>query len=116
MSLHGLPSKVNSSVRSQNVNKPTPRPRVRYRTGWTDAIPDELKARVQWVAWKYELDKSGRWTKVPYRARNTHRKASTTDPKTWGSYEQAVAAFELMRDESGADRVDGIGFVFSPDD
>jgi AAA domain len=112
------PPPVNSGGTKTGAQpSPGPRPRVQYQAKFTDTIPAELKALAQWVVWKYELNKERtKWTKVPYRARNTQRKASTTDPTTWGTHDEAVAAFEAMRGESGAKRVDGIGFVFSPDD
>lgn len=55
----------------------------------------------QWVVWRYD----GR-EKVPYSP-TTGRKASVTDPSTWGSYEDA----ELLRDGYW-----GVGFVFTEDD
>jgi hypothetical protein len=71
-------------------------------------IPEELKAPKQWVMYrlvkKLEKDKL---EKVPYQTNAV--KASTTNPKTWCSFEQAVEAFE----EEG---FDGIGFVFTKDD
>ncbi len=78
-----------------------------------DAIPTELKERRQWVVWAYEK-RDGKQTKVPYVARapldraSSGRKwrASSTDPSTWRSYEEA----------SAIEGFDGIGFVFSPDD
>jgi putative DNA primase/helicase len=69
------------------------------------AIPQELRERDQWVVWKLE-QRDGKPTKVPYRADAAGR-ASTTDPATWSSYETAVDSAIFL---------DGIGFVFSPDD
>lgn len=71
-------------------------------------IPAELRALPNWVVWKRELDKKGKPTKVPYCAR-THRNASTTNPLTWSTFEDAVEAL--------GDRADygGIGFVFDPE-
>jgi len=80
-----------------------------------DGIPAELKARRQWVGWRYawviDAQGLGRWTKVPYRGRNPKVKASTTDPKTWGSFKEAFAAYLDPENQ-----LDGIGFVFSADD
>jgi primase-polymerase (primpol)-like protein len=72
-----------------------------------DGIPAELRARPQWVAWRFER-RHGRWTKVPIDPK-TGRAASSTDPSTWGRFEQAVAYSE-------AHQLDGGGFVFAPDD
>jgi putative DNA primase/helicase len=80
-----------------------------------DAIPAELRALDQWLLWREE-DRDGKPTKVPYRCDGIG-KASTTDPSTWSSYADAVAELELrLHDLAGPQRVDGIGFVFSPED
>lgn len=73
-------------------------------------MPQELRDRPQWVVWKY-VDRPDRPkpTKEPRRADNPNRKASTTNPKTWATFEQAVAALE-------AGDPDGIGFVFTQED
>jgi putative DNA primase/helicase len=68
-------------------------------------IPGELRPLDQWVNWHYE-ERAGKATKVPMRVDGQGR-ASTTDPETWGSFEEALAAVE---------RFDGIGFVFGMDD
>lgn len=69
------------------------------------SIPSELRALPQWVCWKLEIV-AGRLTKVPYSA-TTGRKASTTDPATWASFEQCLAAHRNGR------QFNGIGFVFT---
>src|SRR4051812_18375684 len=48
-----------------------------------DSIPDELKDRPHWVAWRYE-QRENRSTKVPLDV-HTGRRASSTDPATWAS-------------------------------
>jgi putative DNA primase/helicase len=77
-------------------------------------IPQTLKERRQWVAWKYQRrqDRSGKgkWTKVPVDPR-TGRNASTKEPATWGTFNEALSALQ-NRPEMCA----GIGFVFSPED
>ena len=71
----------------------------------TESIPEELKARPQWVVWKAVGDKLD---KVPYSAW-TGRKASSTDLMTWSTFEEALKAYE-----SG--EYAGLGFVFSSGD
>ncbi len=71
-------------------------------------IPAELKELAQWVLWKYTTV-SGRVTKVPFDAKNG-RKASTTNPATWSSLDQALRSLRKYP------KYDGIGFVFSQDD
>ncbi len=72
-----------------------------------DNIPEELRRRPQWVAWKLE-QRDGKPTKVPYIAHGVGR-ADTTDLMTWRTFEQAVTALETGR-------YDGVGFVFSSGD
>ncbi len=74
-------------------------------------IPRELAERSQWVCWRWELtsrpDKP--WTKIPINP-GTGAKASTTDPRTWGSLEAALAG---IRRQPG---IAGVGYVFAADD
>jgi hypothetical protein len=72
-----------------------------------DAIPSELRDRPQWICWRYE-QRDGKFTKVPYTT-NRKKKADTTNPETWASFEKVYAAYT----RGG---FDGIGFVFSKDD
>lgn len=68
----------------------------------TDPIPAALRNRDQWVLWR---DENG--TKMPYAI--TGKKASSTNPATWASYER-VRAIEAKGGYSG------IGYVFSAAD
>jgi len=78
-----------------------------------DAVPDELKALNQWVLWRYET-REKKPTKVPYCAR-TMARASSTNPATWASFDDALRKRALRNQGAGRD-VFGLGFVFSPDD
>jgi putative DNA primase/helicase len=71
-------------------------------------LPTELKSPPRWVVWRWQTSPGGKPTKVPYSPR-TERLASTTDPGTWGTFEEAKVADETM---PGAG---GIGFVFNGD-
>ncbi len=62
-------------------------------------IPDELKAKDRWVVWRYE-SVNDRITKPLYDV-VTGKKASSTDEKTWTSFQGAI-------NYQGAD---GIGYV-----
>lgn len=79
-----------------------------------DALTD-LKSRPQWVVYCLEPDKNDatRLTKVPYNA-NTGYKASSTNPKNWATYAQAVRAFNNAKNVDDKP-FDGIGFVFNRD-
>lgn len=58
-----------------------------------DGIHDELKKFDHWVVWKAEPKKdSDKVDKVLYNPR-TKRKASSRDSRTWGSFDEIVAAY-----------------------
>lgn len=65
-------------------------------------IPPSMKAKRQWVCWKTIT--RDRPTKVPFQ--ETGLPASSTNPTTWTSFEEAFAA---------SSKFDGIGFVFGPE-
>ena len=50
--------------------------------------PPSLKSARVWLCWKYE-DRGGKSTKVPYSPHGGEGKSN--DPKTWGSFEQAIS-------------------------
>ena len=64
-----------------------------------EAIPAELRALPRWVT---HLDK------VPHYPTAKHRKASSTNPATWGNFDDAVKAYQ-------AGGRDGVGFVLNGD-
>lgn len=68
-------------------------------------IPKALRETDQWLVWRLET-RNGKPTKVPYDAK-TGRQASSTEPATWTTFTQAVAA---------SSRYTGLGFVFTGDD
>lgn len=76
-----------------------------------NGIPPELAAIPRWVTWKAIQDAPGvKPRKVPFRADSINATASSTDPDTWCSFEQAVTALE----EEDSD-LTGIGFVLNND-
>ena len=68
-------------------------------TNW-DGIPQDLRNRNIWVGWRgvERINKKGetRLDKVPYMCRDSSRRASSTDPSTWCSYEACKTACELF--------------------
>lgn len=70
-------------------------------------IPADLTSIPQWVTWDYER-RGDKRTKVPHDPK-TGERADSTDPATWGTYEQALT------DQAWSHRA-GIGFVFSASD
>lgn len=76
----------------------------------TENMPVELLALARWVIWKYEVNEPGRKPrKVPYDPKRENRRASTTDPATWGTFEEATCANLFSADYAG------IGFVLNGD-
>jgi putative DNA primase/helicase len=76
-------------------------------------IPRELTDLTAWVVWRLEPkpDKPGEWTKIPYRAADPSRKASSTDPATWSTFGEAFSAYQFDPTLSGVGLVlhgDGI--------
>lgn len=71
-------------------------------------IPDELKRCSHWIVWRYETRQGGKSTKVPYNPK-TGTYASTVDPATWATFDEALAALETGR-------LGGVGFVFTSAD
>jgi hypothetical protein len=68
------------------------------------SLPAELKRHPNFITWRSEIDDKGEPTKVPYTPGTNHR-ASTNDPTSWISYEEALTRM------NGVDA--GLGFVFS---
>jgi putative DNA primase/helicase len=64
-------------------------------------IPEPLPGLRCAVVWRREL-RAGKWTKVPYTPQRPWRRASVTDPATWGTFPTAVAVVQ-------AGRADGVG-------
>jgi putative DNA primase/helicase len=80
-------------------------PNKRLLSVKAESIPEELRVRPHWVVWKAVGEKPD---KVPYSAR-TGRRASSTNSLTWGTFREALDAYE-----SG--EYAGLGFVFSTGD
>jgi hypothetical protein len=78
-------------------------------------FPHELRAIPRWVGWKWERKEDGNWTKPPYcitgkwlhpKTGKWISKASSTDPASWTTFENAVAALKKL-----GCTFDGIGLV-----
>ncbi len=96
-----------AGVQSPIALKPVPRP-VRPAAPKIDNIPDDLKARAQWVVWKFEL-RGEKWTKIPYQTHSPGQKAKADVPSTWAGFDVAWAVYL-------AGGFDGIGYEFAVDD
>lgn len=69
-------------------------------------IPDELQRLSQWVLWRWAF-RGEKWTMLPHQRDGTL--ASSTNPRTWCSFVEAMAAY--MRGG-----FNGLGFVVSAAD
>ena len=72
-------------------------------------IPSEMKEYDQWLLWKLEPQPKGKPKKVPYTT--SGYKASSTNPETWSSFEEAFETYQ-----QNEDTYCGLGFVFSEED
>lgn len=75
------------------------------------AIPQAMKDNRAWVCWRYEPSpsKPEKLTKVPYSAHDGSN-ASSTDPKTWATFKEALV-YHLDNDWT-----DGVGMVVCDED
>lgn len=73
----------------------------------THNIPPEIRSYLQWVAWKSQ-ERDVKVTKIPVNPQDG-RTAATNKPSTWRSFEEAIEAIPKFG-------LDGIGFVFTPND
>lgn len=73
-------------------------------------VADDLTELDQWVVWRYEkVPGRTKPTKVPYQV--TGKRADSTSPRTWTTFENALSTLRRNRQHYV-----GIGFVFSKDD
>jgi len=69
-------------------------------------VPAALKEHPRWVTWKY-VERDGKPTKCPFDPK-TGGAADSTDPATWATFDEALAAYQK-------DSLAGVGFVFAAD-
>lgn len=82
------------------------------------AVPAELRAAPQWVVWAYRKREDGKLTKVPFQALDPQSKASSTNPATWASADDALACYEARNDYTKLNPqpwLSGVGVVMTPD-
>ena len=73
-------------------------------------IPPEMTALPRWVGFTLEGQPNGKTTKKPVDPHTLYG-ASSTNPDTWGTYEEALAC---IGENSRFGAVSGVGFVLSP--
>lgn len=101
--LYGMEWEKRRQEQAQYYTDYTKELRGKFEAGYLS----ELTPYRQFLVYKTELIE-GKWQNIPHTPR-THRLASPTDPATWGTLEDALAALQ-----SGA--YNGIGFTFSEQD
>jgi primase-polymerase (primpol)-like protein len=91
----------NPGNNNASVDKPA------YLQANPNGIPGELKALPQWVPWQAEL-RGEKWSKAHYRIDG--RRASSTNPGDWASFDAAMRAYSAPRP---GQHYEGVGFVFA---
>lgn len=89
-------------------------------------IPAVLTARPQWILWqgRDRLDATGAvigLDKIPYTIADPDLKADSTDPSTWGTFADGLAALDVALEawedaDPAAYRGGGLGYVFTAND
>jgi hypothetical protein len=77
-----------------------------------DQLPSALSplcAMLNWVAWRWVENDSGKWTKPPFQSRSPCEMARNNASSTWSSHAEAFDAVK-----TGA--ADGVGFVLTDTD
>ena len=73
-------------------------------------IPSVMKNSQRWVMWKLEGRTNAlKGTKIPYSIKNPYKRASTTNPNTWGSFGESIP-MATLHDMSG------VGYVFTEEE
>ncbi len=81
----------------------------------TETIPPELRA-LGWVLWRAEPCGESKPKKVPYRVADPTCRASSIEPATWATFEDATEAYAVLVDRAADSRrgpVAGIGVVLT---
>src|SRR5262245_18711591 len=79
-------------TRLPDASGPPPPARPQIIIPKLDLIPAVLTALPQWVLWKHELRKDGKWAKVPYQVDG--RRAKTDDPSIWNTFDAVRCAYQ----------------------
>jgi AAA domain/Primase C terminal 2 (PriCT-2) len=101
---NGAQSGKAASPQNQHEDAALPKPQT--YNGDITKLPtalEHLRDQRVWLCWRWFWN-GKKWTKPPRRVDDPSRNASTSDPTSWGTYEQAVAQVH-------AGRADGIGFA-----
>jgi primase-polymerase (primpol)-like protein len=80
-------------IQQRVANEMSPPPAAAFLAPQFDNIPKELKKHRRWVPWRAEGGTGMKPIKVPYDPTLPNSRAKSNDPQTWGTYEQALAAY-----------------------
>jgi putative DNA primase/helicase len=107
-----LPADSGAKTATSNVRRTATPPSREQRENLVKAlgrVPEGIRKLPQWIVWREEMRKNKpKPTKVPYRARAGLQQATSTDPSTWSSFEEACAVFLSDHGKN----FDGLGFCF----
>lgn len=79
-----------------------------------DFIPEELRNYSRWLVWRAEAnDHNEKPRKIPYDAKLSNNRASSTNPENWASFKEAKAAYSKRVGK--LDAFTGIGLVLTGD-
>lgn len=81
----------------------------RFNAQLVENIPVELREKARWVCWKLEYREKERGSKIPVDP-STGRNASSTNSRTWGTFDEALSRFLAFPG------LHGIGYVFHQSD
>lgn len=90
---------------------PAPPSRYDFLTPHFESIPAALRNVNRWLVWRAEGPPDKKPTKVPYNPTLHNSRASVSDPGTWGTYAQAMAAFDEGNYTGVGIVLDGSGLV-----
>jgi hypothetical protein len=96
----------NSQQNDRAENARPAKPSYRF-SGILPPALNHLRDQPRWVAWDYRW-KNGRWTKPPIDPK-TGRLADVSDPKTWATFDVALAGMQKYK-------LAGVGLVLTGDD
>ena len=82
--------------------------KVQFIAPQFDNIPAELQKLERWLTWRAEGEPGEKPRKVPYTPNGSNKKGKSTDPQTWGTFQQAKNAF-IKESRTG------VGFVLNGD-
>jgi hypothetical protein len=99
-------SEAGSELTSQHEATDEDAARREFLVPQLENVPEELKKLPCWVVWRAEGAPGMKPKKMPYDPTLCNYRAKSNDSETWGTYEQAVAAYL----EGG---FTGIGFVLN---